>query len=496
MSGSHDARKVGFSEAYIGLVLDPSYRNWRREFLAGSLRVHRAHLCMLAERGIVPAPIARELKRGIEALDSFSPPEHLPGYGDREAALARVEDLYFLYERALGDTVGRANAAWLHTARSRNDMDGTIFRMALKGRFLETLRAVLRMADALEARCSRGEGELTVLFTHGQPANPSTVAHYLSSILLEILQDAGRIAEATATIDECLMGACAITGTGFPVDRRRMAELLGFGGIVPNTYQAISSSRWLEEPAGALGALMSDMGRFAADLLHKASCEVGLFVFPDDLVQISSIMPQKRNPVIIEHVRIQAGMAAQACAGIGQTFRNVPFQDVNENADAPVCAFMDTMETALSAIGLFREMCVKMEADEARAAEICARFGVTTTELADTMVRELGLGFREAHGVAAAFASSGCDRAVLRARFREAAGRELPWSDAEVDAILSPERFIGVRATEGGPAPAGMAAVYEEIARLRAALSGAIAGFEARARRADGALAEAWAKLG
>lgn len=486
----------GFSGTYIERVLDPSYRNWRKEFFGASLRVHRAHLCMLSECGIVPAPIARELKRGIEALDGFRPPEHLPGYRDPEAAAARVEDLYFLYERALGDSVGHANAAWLHTARSRNDMDGTIFRMVLKSKLLALLDAVSRMAEALEARCRRGDGELTVLYTHGQPANPSTVAHYLSSILLEILQDAARLADAIATVDECLMGACAITGTGFPVDRRRMAELLGFGGVVPNTYQAISSSRWLEEPARALGALMSDMGRFAADLLHKASCEVGLFVFPDDLVQISSIMPQKRNPVIIEHVRIQAGLVAQACAGIGQAFRNVPFQDVNENADAPVCAFMEMLGTALSAIDLFTEMCVKMESDRARASDICARFGVTSTELADTMVRELGLGFREAHGVAAAFASSGGDRGVLRARFRDVAGRDLPWSDAEVDGILSPERFVGVRATLGGPAPEGMKPVYEAVAALRAGLDRALAGFGERERAAVTALSEAWEALG
>lgn len=477
-----------FSKVYLDRVLDPSYRNWCSRFLESSLKVHKAHLCMLSECGIVRPDVARRIKSGMEEIGRFEAPPHLP-------ETDRVEDLYFLYEKTLGELIGHENAAWLHTARSRNDMDGTVFRMVLKNALLALEEHLARaQAVALEC-CTTRQDELTILYTHGQPANPSTTAHYISSILLELLEDSRALLDAIEVVDESLMGACAITGTGFPIDRERVADLLGFSHLAVNTYQAISSSRWLQVPAQALSVIMTDIGRFAADLLHKASCEVGLFDFPDDLVQVSSIMPQKRNPVIIEHLRIQAGEVANRCLGAAAIYRNVPFQDVNENADVPVCGFLDAVEASHSVLDLFSETIGKMKANEQKAREIADKFGVTTTELADTMVRDFGLGFREAHGIASAFARSGGDRAVLRTSFREAACRELPWTDAEIADILSPERFIAVRSTTGGPSRTGMEKVYARIGSLTGVLSSRLNAFRTREASSGAALDEAWDRI-
>lgn len=450
---------------------------------------------MLAERGIVPGKIAARIKKGIEELDKLEMPEHLPGWRDKAAGAERVEDLYFLYEKALGERIGHENAAWLHTARSRNDMDGTIFRMVLKAMLLDLSCHLLEVCASLLVRCGKGENELIVLYTHGQPANPSTTAHYLSALLLELLDDCARLLAAIDTVDSCLMGACAITGTGFDIDRERVAELLGFGGVITNTYEAICSSHWLEEPAQALQSLMGDIGRFAADLLHKASCEVGLYFFPDGLVQVSSIMPQKRNPVIIEHLRIQAGSVANACAGIGVIFRNVPFQDVNENADAPVCSFLNTIGQTNSVLDLLAETADKMEADEERAAQICSEFGVTTTELADTMVRDFGMGFRAAHGIAAAFARSGGKVTILREAFLKTTGKSLSWSDTEIEEVLSPWRFIRARKTLGGPAPEGMRPVYRRVDIIIKSLNERLAIFSSRQSETEAKLEAAWRQI-
>jgi len=477
-----------FSKVYLDRVLDPSYRNWRSRFLEASLKVHKAHLCMLSECGIVRPDVAQSIKSGMEAIGRFEAPLHIP-------ETDRVEDLYFLYEKTLGERIGHENAAWLHTARSRNDMDGTIFRMVLRDALLDLEEHLARvLAVALEC-CTTRQAELTILYTHGQPANPSTTAHYISSILLELLEDSRVFFDAIEVVDESLMGACAITGTGFPIDRERVAELLGFSRLAVNTYQAISSSHWLQRPAQALSMIMSDVGRFAADLLHKASCEVGLYEFPDDLVQVSSIMPQKRNPVIIEHLRIQAGEVSNQCHGVESIFRNVPFQDVNENADAPVCTFLDAVETAHSVFDLLAETLGKMKANEARAREIASLFGVTTTELADTIVRDFGLGFREAHGLAAAFARSGGDVGVLRARFKENTSRELTWTDADIREILSPERFISVRSTSGGPSVMGMKKVYNTATQISARMSVRLNEYRRREETSRAALDQAWSKI-
>ena len=476
-----------FSPVYVAGVLEPSYRNWKRLYAADSVRVHKAHLVMLRECGIVADETARSIARGMEAMArGFTPPASIP---------AGSEDLYFVYEKELERIAGAENAAWLHTARSRNDMDSTIFRLALKRELRTFAGTLLSCCETLESRARAGADELTVLFTHGQPANVSTIAHYLSAFLLELLEDAEVLLGALSSVDRCTLGACAITGTGFAVDRERTARLLGFRSIVPNNYQAISTSHWLVRPASALRLVLSDLTRLAADLLHKASCEVGLIEFPDELVQSSSIMPQKRNPVILEHIRIQAGLAAGTCASLEELFRNVPYQDVNEAADAPVSDLIDSIAKARSSVRLAAETVAKFSSNGRRVREMALSFGVTTTELADALVRDCGVGFRCAHGVCSAFARSGYDKAVLRAAFRTAAGRELPFSDATIEANLEPGHFVAVRKTAGGPAPEGMATVWTAAGEAMARVGAALAEQDEREARSAKELEAAWTGL-
>lgn len=476
-----------FSPVYTERVLEPAYQNWKALYAEDAMAVHRAHLVGLAERGIIEARTARDIARAIDAIGrDFSYPEAIPD---------GVEDLYFVFEAELGRRLGAEKAAFLHTARSRNDMDTTVFRLTLRRELDSLLGSAMGALRALEERACAGRGELTVLFTHGQPANASTMEHYLEAFAAELAEGVEELEDSVEAVDRSTMGACAITGTGFPLDRRRVASLLGFAGIVENSYQAISTSHWLTRPASAIRGLMGDCGRLAADLLHKASCEVGLVDFPDSLVQKSSIMPQKRNPVILEHARIQAGMAAGECAALEDLYRNVPFQDVNEAADAPVTSLIGTIATARSSLALVAEIAANVSSNRDRAREIALRYGVTTTELADQLVRDEGIGFRTAHESCSAFAASGGNPEALRAAFAKAVGRELSLSDERIAEILSPERFVAVRKTEGGPAPEGMAGAY-------AALDGRVAGVEAalaerreRQRAAALELEKAWAAL-
>ncbi|HRZ66050.1 MAG TPA: lyase family protein [Spirochaetia bacterium] len=465
-----------FSAVYTERVLEPAYGNWKALYAEDAMAVHRAHLVGLAERGIVERGTAAAIARAVDAIGrEFRYPERIP---------EGVEDLYFVFERELGERVGAERAAYLHTARSRNDMDTTVFRMALRRALAALARSALGTARAAASRARAGSAELTVLYTHGQPANVSTMGHYLEAFAADLAEDVEDLVAALGAVDRSTMGACAITGTGFPLDRRRVASLLGFAGLVENSYQAISTSHWLTRPAAATRALMGDCGRLAADLLHKASCEVGLVDFPDSLVQKSSIMPQKRNPVILEHARIQAAQAAGGCAALEDLYRNVPYQDVNEAADAPVSAFLGTLGIAESALALVAEIAAKVSSNQARAREIALRYGVTTTELADEMVRSAGIGFRTAHEICAAFVRSGNEHGALRSAFSERVGRELPFDDARIEDILSPERFVAARRTEGGPAPEGMAGAY-------AALESRLAGIDASLRARDGRIASA-----
>lgn len=476
-----------FSHVYIDRVLEPAFQNWKKHFSKASLRVHKAHLCMLNETGIVDSGVAARIAQGIMSLEKdFSPPGRIP---------QGVEDLYFLFEKALAEIVGEEEAAWLHTARSRNDMDTTIFRLVLRERFWGLINRLCSLLRALRARCEAGENELTVLFTHGQPANPSTTAHYISALLMDLIEDTDFMLRALEDVDRSTMGACAITGTGFPINRARVAHLLGFEKYIINTYQAISTSHWLISCVLSLQNLMIDIGRFIADLIHKASSEVGLYRFPDELVQISSIMPQKRNPVILEHIRIQAEMVAGECESIADAFRNVPYQDVNENADLIISKFLDTIEESTSVLDLAEEAITKMIADTSRAREICAQFGVTTTELADFLVRIYGIGFRVAHRICSEFVSKGYAIEALRAAFLRETGQKLDISDGEIEELLSPETFVRLRATAGGPAREGMREIYRAFERGLQNIEGELSARMNRWRDADDELDRCFASL-
>ncbi len=476
-----------FSQVYVENVLDPAYRNWKANFYVASLKVHKAHLCMLYETGIISKDKAKEIAGGIAYLEQeFSAPGHIP---------EGVEDLYFLFEKALGQQIGDENAAWLHTARSRNDMDTTIFRLVLREELAVLIERLQAFSKALLARCLQGENELTVLFTHGQPANPSTTAHYLSSFLMETIGDMKWIVQALADVNQSTMGACAITGSGFPVDRQYVSDLLGFENYIPNTYQAVSTSHWLVNAASTIRNLMIDIGRFAADLLHKASSEVGLYRFPDDLVQVSSIMPQKRNPVILEHIRIQAEMVAGACDAVAHSFLNVPYQDVNENADMIISKLIETIHESTSVIDLLQESVLKMKSDPARAREICRQFGVTTTELADSLVRIYGIGFRKAHHICAEYVASGYDIQTLRDSFFKETRQALDLSNSRIEEILDPGMFIQVRKTPGGPSHEGIKEVYARAEDMLGDMEKNIISVRSKWHRADNALEEAFKAL-
>lgn len=477
-----------FSPVYTDRVLDPAFSNWKDLYARDSVEVHRAHLLGLLEAGIVSRDKALALAGAMDQMDTdFQAPATIP---------PGVEDLYFLYEGELGRRLGQETAAWLHTARSRNDMDGTIFRLALRRALLVLGREVQDLLGVLLERSRATSAVLTVLYTHGQPANVSTLGHYLSAFAGEVAADLEDFLAGMVSVNLSTMGACAITGTGFPLRRDRVASLLGFPGYVANTYEAISSSHWLTRPCSALEALLQDYTRLAADLLHKASCEVGLITFPDSLVQVSSIMPQKRNPVILEHLRIQAGLGLGSCASLRNLWHSAPYQDVNEAADAPVSILIDSLGMASSATALLREIVLKLGGDEARAREIALGFGVTTTELADTLVRECGVGFRSAHEISSRFVRSGRDLGALRSAFLEITGAGLPFSDDQVEAILAPERFVEVRKLPGGPAPEGLAAVFESLEASRSRIGQGLDGIEARMAAGAAELARAWKALG
>jgi argininosuccinate lyase len=477
-------------------VLAPLFEGAKSTFVDAFRRVDRAHCVMLAETGILKPDQAKAIARALAATEQEL---------DLKATVytGEVEDLFFLIEHALKARLPADLAGRLHTGRSRNDIDHTLFKLVLKQRIDVLLGKAASLARAMIDKAEAEKSAIIVAYTHGQPAQPTTFGHYLGAAIEILLGDIERLQSARVIVDQSSMGAAAITTTGFPLDRARIAELLGFGAVRENSYGCIAAVDYVTAPYSALKLMMLHLGRLIQDLQFWSSFEVGQLHVPDGYVQISSIMPQKRNPVPIEHARLLSSLAAGRAETAISTMHNTPFTDMNdaegEVQGASHAAFVD----AGRAIDLLAGLLRAAKIDASRVAINLDRSCATITELADSLVRREGLSFRQAHEIAAHVA-----RAVVAAKtslssgfapfssaFQEIVGRPTKVSESEFKEFVSPEYFIAVRDRFGGPAPAALAA---SIARYRQRLTGFEAGMRVTAAREAAAartLDAAFAKL-
>ncbi|PWJ95155.1 argininosuccinate lyase [Oceanotoga teriensis] len=444
-----------FSEVYKKNVLNKTYINGVDLFKEYLFLVQKAHLVMLNEENIIDLKCAKAIKNGLNIIiDEDDFPAEITD---------NTEDFYLYIENVLKGLIGDKYAGALHTARSRNDMDMTFFKMFLRDKLLNLLYFLNDIMSCILKRSKELKDKKIVLFTHGQPANISTFSHYLMAFAYDILENSNIIFESFKCLNKSPMGACAITTTGFNINRESISDYLGFYKPVYNSYNAIVSSHWMTYLVFGINNLLIDITRLMADMLHKASTEVGMLYFPDELVQISSIMPQKRNPVILEHIRIQAGLAIGMFKGVEDIFRNAPYQDINELADAPVKYFSDGYDYLISTLELLKEVFEKVDVVDNRCEDIAISTGTTTTELADFFVRKYEISFRQSHEIVSKFVKSNYDNSILRKEFNIIAGFDLKESDEDISNILSTDNFINVRDVLGGPSPYSMNNMFKDF---------------------------------
>ena len=444
---------------YRDTVLAEVFADAKRLFLSSLVEIDYAHLVMLTEQKILTAEVAAACFGALDALD-------------RDEILATefdgsFEDLFFLVERKLAALCGAENAERIHTARSRNDIDMTMYRMMLREHLLGSLDALIFLRARLLELASKHRAAVMPAYTHGQPAQPTTLGHYLMGVVEVLERDAERMRAAFARVNQCPLGACAITTTGFPIDRSRTAALLGFDGLQINSYGAIAAVDYLAESCSVLAVAMLNLGRFAQDLLQWSTAEFGYLRLSDGYVQTSSIMPQKRNPVPLEHVRILASRALAESQSVLASLHNTPFADMNDSEDSlqPLVdlAFTDGRRVLTLLEGVLSEANFDTAKMEARAQ---GDF-LTVTELADSLVRSAGVSFGEAHRIVSAAVKSlagNFDREEILAlvlRSLEQAGFALPETEV-LRRSLDAQTFVRVRTVAGGPAPE---ALDPEIAR-------------------------------
>jgi argininosuccinate lyase len=405
----------------------------------------------------------------------------------------KVEDLFFLVEAKLIELAGPDAGGDLQIARSRNDLAAAMCRLFVRQRLTETSRLVLRLRERLLVLIERHRDALMPGITHTQPAQPTTLGHYLLGVLGPLERDSARLHDAWRRVNQSPLGAAAFTTTSFPIDRRLTADLLGFDGAIENGYDAVGAADHLLESTQALVTMVASLSRFVGDLLIWSRLEVGILHVGEEFIQISSIMPQKRNPVVLEHIRTRIGYVDGDASTVAFMIHGAAFGDTNDVEDPIYVPIAHAFNAAEMVLNLLNDVLETAEFNTALLAERANQGNMTTTALADGLVRDFGLPFRTAHRVTAQAVQR---RSVTPETVSELASAEtsraIEISADWLSQQLDPRGFVAARAIAGGPAPSAMAAA---IARAQARLDEDRRVVDAESERAEAAARERGSRI-
>ena len=470
---------------YRRYVLEPAFHEAQRLLFPHMMAANEAHTIMLAETGIVPREQAAALLKANREVWEAGP--NAFQYSET------VEDLFFAIEQQLIDRAGPAAGGNLQIARSRNDLDAVMARQMVRERLVELQKQVLDVREALLDLIDQHHETLMPGVTHTQPAQPTTLAHHLLGVLGPFERDTARLAAAWERVNRCPLGVAAFTTTSFPINRQLTARLLGFEGLVENGYDAIGASDYMLEVTGALANMATSVSRFTHDLLIWSRAEAGVLRIGDAFVQISSIMPQKRNPVVFEHIRARTGYVIGDAATVAAIAHSSAFGDTVDVEDPVYVPLARCCDSASAVLGLLAAVLPTCEFDVDLLAERAGQGHTTTTALADALVRERGMSFRAAHHVVSSLvrASTRTGAAITAERVSalatEEAGREITVDEAFVARVLDPWEMVRARDIPGGPAPS---ATRDAATRSRALLGQDREEATARQERLEAAVAE------
>jgi argininosuccinate lyase len=463
-------------------VSGPALEREMRDSFDPQMQIHLAHTAMLARQGIVSREDARRILATLVEIDR--------GGQDALERDPSLEDLYSHVERALIRKVGPDVGGRMHTGRSRNDLGVTTQRLVLRGKLLHLLDGVLAFEQVLVVMA--GEHVETVMpgLTHSQHAQVITLGYYLAALADVVARDRERLEAALGRVNKNPLGAAALTTTGFPLDRAMTARLLGFDGLVENGYDAIVSRDDVVETGAAVALLMTHLSRLCEDLWLWSTLEFGYAELADRYCSVSSIMPQKKNPGVVEKIK---ALAAEAVGGASAAFAAVKNTSFSECGDAqtggnrPVYDAVAAASTSLELLcGVLRTLTIKKE----RMQHLAEIGFATMTELADVIVREKGMSFRMAHNIVGLTVRQAVDEgksameltgAMLDVSSQELFGQPLGLSEAALRGALDPWQNIVVRKVTGGPAP-------EEMARMLGNAAGRLKDAESRQEARRGAI--------
>ncbi len=451
---------------YEKTVLQPFFKDAEIYYYEPMLSANKAHAVMLHTCDVITKGNAQGLLKALSQIEA----DGLEKLGYESG----VEDLFFAMENKIIKTIGAAHGGNLQLARSRNDLGYALTRLAIRPLLLQSLDNLLVFREALLLFAREHLETIMPGYTHTQPAQPSTMAHYIAGVLSFLERDMQRLFFAYDVNNQSPLGAAALTGTGFPIDRELVADLLGFDKVMASSYDSIGSSDNLTDVANALNSLAVNLSRFTRDMLFWATQESGAIRIDDSFIQISSIMPQKRNPVVLEHMRARISRMMAYGQGVNLQCHNIPFGDTQDIEDEIFPLVFGSLETSHDILTLYTAVIETLQVNVEHLRE-CAISGFTTvTELADTLVREADLPFRQAHSVVSGMVNYALENNLSPTDFntdilnqvaKERIGQALELSEETLKQALDPVAFVAIRTVQGGVAPLATANVLDGIAK-------------------------------
>ena len=430
-------------------------RLWSEDIAAS-----KAHAAMLRDQGIISHGDAAAILEGLDLIAGEYQRDDVP-------ERVELEDIHMTVEHRLGELIGPA-AGRLHTARSRNDQVATDFRLWVRAACDEAVDAIRALQRVLVERADEHADTIMPGFTHLQVAQPVTLGHHLMAYYEMLRRDISRFSDARARMNESPLGAAALAGTGFRIDRHATADALGFDRPTANSLDSVSDRDFALDYLSAAAQCSLHLSRLAEELINWASAPFGFVKLSDQFSTGSSIMPQKRNPDAAELVRGHSGRMVGALTALMVTMKGLPLaysKDMQDDKE-PVFETRDLLILSLQALAGMVET-VEFVPERMRAA--AAQGYSTATDLADWLVREADVPFREAHHITGravkAAEERGCDLADLPIDALRAIDERI---DARVFDVLSVDASVRSRTSYGGTAPVR---VREQIETAREALN-------------------------
>ena len=411
--------------------------------------MHKAHVVMLAEQVSIPMDQAVRI---LEALRGLSV--------DDVDLDPRLGDVYTNTERHLIEKIGDVAGA-MHTGRSRNDLSATATRIIAR----EKIERVIEKAQRLQLiLIDKAKGHLNTImpgYTHLQHAQPITFAHWVMAYCDFLKHDVERLEDALKRTNLSTMGAAALAGTGHKIDRYRTAELLGFEGVLENSLQCVSSRDYLLEAVFCLTLMMNTLNRLHEDIILWTTNEFSMVELDDAFAGTSSIMPQKKNPLLQETVRARTATQIGRLTAAMTVFKDLPMGHNFDTYEANLI-LNDSVEELIQSLDITERVIATLKVNAERMEENLGTAYIAATELADVMVREAGIPFRAAHQIVGSLVRKVIEEGLrldevpmemIQEVSREIIGRELDLTEMDVRDAADPRINVERRKSTGGPSP-------------------------------------------